>query len=216
MPRTRRVLTLIGLSLTLIVPLLPLIPATADVLRVPGVEPRFGRELFWWAQVLLVLLYVRTVERRPLTSIGFRLPDRKTYLIGIAASIALVVGVGVVVGILLSALQMLPAAGTMQAMRDPPNLFGLAAAARAGVAEELFFRGYGIERLDELTGSRYLAAAITLILFTLAHLTLESFPLVLVAACAGSVLTVLYLWRRDLACNMIAHTLTDILGLLVG
>jgi len=38
----------------------------------------------------------------------------------------------------------------------------------------------------------------------------------IVAAFGGAVLTVLYLYRRDLACNMVAHLITDGVGFLLG
>ena len=80
---------------------------------------------------------------------------------------------------------------------------------RAGVVEEILFRGYGIERLRELTGNKFLAGAITLALFSLAHLSHWGLAQIVVAGAAGLVLTILYLWRRDLATNMVAHFLVD-------
>ena len=38
----------------------------------------------------------------------------------------------------------------------------------------------------------------------------------MIAVFGGIVLTGLYLWRRDLAANMIAHLLTDAVGFLLG
>jgi membrane protease YdiL (CAAX protease family) len=37
----------------------------------------------------------------------------------------------------------------------------------------------------------------------------------LLVAPAGLVLALLYLWRRDIGCNMLAHFITDGIGLLV-
>ncbi len=48
-----------------------------------------GYEIFWWALVVLLLSFVRWVERRPLTSIGFSKPGIWNILIGIAAGIML-------------------------------------------------------------------------------------------------------------------------------
>lgn len=48
-----------------------------------------GYEIFWWALVVLLLSYVRWVERRPLASIGFSKPGIWNILIGIAAGIVL-------------------------------------------------------------------------------------------------------------------------------
>jgi|KBSMisStaDraftv2_1062788.scaffolds.fasta_scaffold316459_3 membrane protease YdiL (CAAX protease family) len=42
---------------------------------------------------------------------------------------------------------------------------------RAAVAEEFLFRGYGLERLQELTGSKWIAGLLTLAIFTYGHLS---------------------------------------------
>jgi len=43
----------------------------------------------------------------------------------------------------------------------------------------------------------------------LAHLSHWGVAQIVVAAAAGLVLTILYLWRRDLPTNMVAHFLVD-------
>jgi membrane protease YdiL (CAAX protease family) len=87
---------------------------------------------------------------------------------------------------------------------------------RAAAFEELFYRGFVIERLTDLTGLRWLAAVISVTAFTLAHLEYWGWAHLMIAGFAGCLLTGLYLWRRDLACNMIAHLLTDGIGFLAG
>jgi membrane protease YdiL (CAAX protease family) len=87
---------------------------------------------------------------------------------------------------------------------------------RAAVFEELYYRGFAIERIAELTGRRWIAALLSLAVFTLAHLGYWGWTHLLVAGVGGLVLTVLYLLRRDLASNMLAHWLTDGVGFLLG
>src|SRR5271155_2707926 len=58
-------------------------------------------EILWWALVALLLLYVRRVERLPLTSIGFRKPGIWGVLIGIAAGIVLLAGLAAIYLVLL-------------------------------------------------------------------------------------------------------------------
>jgi len=60
---------------------------------------------------------------------------------------------------------------------------------RGIVSEELCYRGFGIERLQELTRSR---------------------------AVAGIALSVLYLWRRNLCVTMITHLAVDGVGVLAA
>jgi membrane protease YdiL (CAAX protease family) len=82
-------------------------------------------------------------------------------------------------------------------------------ALRAGVMEEILFRGYGIERLAAVIGHRWSAAMVSLAIFTLAHLGGWDLIYLLIVFPAGLVLTLLYLWRRDLWANILAHFLTD-------
>jgi uncharacterized protein len=88
--------------------------------------------------------------------------------------------------------------------------------ARAAVFEEVFYRGFTIERITELTHLRWLAAVVSLATFTYAHLSYWGWSHLIVAGFGGLVLTGLYLWRRDLASNMIAHFLTDGIGFLLA
>ena len=60
-----------------------------------------------------------------------------------------------------------------------------------------------------------IAAAIAWAAFTVAHLSYWGWAQLIVAGFAGLVLTALYLWRRDLPCNMLAHFLTDGVGFLL-
>jgi membrane protease YdiL (CAAX protease family) len=85
---------------------------------------------------------------------------------------------------------------------------------RSGIVEEPFFRGYAIERLEAIGCGRVLSAAIPLAIFAATHWT-GGIPNVIVALVLGAVLTLFYLWRRDLAANMIGHGLSDFLGLVL-
>ena len=82
---------------------------------------------------------------------------------------------------------------------------------RAGIIEELCYRGYTIERLHALGLPRWLAAVIPLIIFGLGHWTGGGLNVAL-ALLLGAILAWFYLWRRDLAANMIGHTLVDFIG----
>lgn len=80
---------------------------------------------------------------------------------------------------------------------------------RAGVAEEVFFRGYLLERLTSISGSKWIAGALSLIPFALLHYSGQSWAGVLVSFNAGLVLTLFYFWKRDLKANIMAHFLVD-------
>jgi uncharacterized protein len=103
----------------------------------------------------------------------------------------------------------------MAALKSTPLWFQLALVLRASVFEEILYRGFAIERLAELTHLRWFAALISLSAFTLAHLSYWGCGHLLIAAFGGGVLRALYLLRRDLSANMVAHFLTDSAGFLL-
>jgi membrane protease YdiL (CAAX protease family) len=80
---------------------------------------------------------------------------------------------------------------------------------RAGVAEEVFMRGFLLERLKSISGSTSVAVVLSLIPFALLHYAGQGWAGVLVSFAAGGVLTWFYLWKRDLKANIIAHFAID-------
>lgn len=76
---------------------------------------------------------------------------------------------------------------------------------RAGIAEEVCFRGYAIERIEALTGSRAVAGLVPLIAFASFHYR-QGIAGILVALILGAIL---YFWRCNLAANVIGHFLID-------
>lgn len=82
---------------------------------------------------------------------------------------------------------------------------------RAGVVEELFYRGYAIERLQALGLNRFVAAAIPLVIFAAGHWT-GGAANILIALALGAVLAAFYLWHRDLVANMIGHFAVDFIA----
>jgi len=205
----RRVVILFGLSLALLVPLIPLIPGGRELTVIPGLDPMLGREAFFWALGAVVVLYVLIVERRPLSSIGWNRISWKTFALGAAGAGGVLLFAGAVITFGLPLMHLQQNVGALGKMAALPYGLRFAIVLRAGIVEEILFRGYGIERLRELTGNKYLAGAITLALFSLAHLSHWGLAQIVVAGAAGLVLTILYLWRRDLGTNMVAHFLVD-------
>jgi membrane protease YdiL (CAAX protease family) len=206
MARSNRVVLLVGLALALVVPCLGLGHA-AD--HIQGLPPHLGSETFWWGLTILILLYVRAVERRPFASIGFKRPTWQTFAFGAAAMALVYLTIG---SIQLFVFPLWHIHQDQQALRTItgfPLWYRVAIVVRASIAEEVMFRGYGIERLQELTGSRFVAGAITLAAFTIGHLAVFGWTHIIIAGGTGLILTLLYIWRRDLGANMVAHFLID-------
>ncbi|HEX6883448.1 MAG TPA: type II CAAX endopeptidase family protein [Planctomycetota bacterium] len=173
------------------------------------------RELLFWLMATLLLIYVLWIERRPLRSVGLRKPDWRTLAWGAGGAAAMVAGMAFIYMVVLPALG-LAEEEQLGEVRSLPLWFRVGLVTRAAVFEELYYRGFAIERIAELTGMRWLAALISLLLFTVAHLGYWGWAHLMVAGFGGLVLTVLYLLRRDLGAAMLAHWLTDGVGFLLG
>lgn len=106
-------------------------------------------------------------------------------------------------------------ASAMTELLRTPFWYRLILVTRAAVSEELLFRGYPIERLLELTRNHLIAGIVPWAAFTVAHLSFWGWAQLIVAGYGGLVLTVLYLWRRNLWANMLAHWIADAAGFLM-
>src|SRR5262249_51343612 len=82
---------------------------------------------------------------------------------------------------------------------------------RAGIVEELFYRGYAIGRLQAVGVSRAAAITLPLVIFSIGHWT-GGWANILIAFVIGAILTTFYLWRKDLVSNMIGHFLVDFIA----
>ena len=204
--------TVVGLLLSLGVALLPL--GTWGRRLLPG-RPLAGAEVLWWVAVGVLLAYVTLVERRPLSSIGFRGFGWRSLLAGFVTGILLVLGVILIYSIVFPALHLRVNTGQMSRLLDTPFWYRFALVTRAAVAEETLFRGYPIPRLEELTGSTFAAALLSWAAFTIAHLGSWGWAQLIVAGFGGILLGALFVWRRNLWINMIAHWIGDSAGFLL-
>jgi membrane protease YdiL (CAAX protease family) len=165
------------------------------------------RETLIWVIAAALLFLIRRGEGLPLQSIGLGTsPWWKSILWGLAiTALCAVAAVGL---IKLTGYGHGPAAAALEKL--PLGLVTMIVL-RAGVVEELFYRGYPIERLQALGFGRFLAAGIPLVIFAVGHWT-GGAANILIALVLGGILAGFYLWRRDLVANMIGHFLVDFVG----
>ncbi len=175
------------------------------------IGPRVGREIVWIALGTLVLVWVMRVERLPLASIGLHRPKLGTLGWGLVATVVLIASVMLTFAVIAPALGLKQNMTATAAIVKVPLWLLLTTPIVAGVTEEIIYRGYAIERLSFLTGRRWLGALLAGTMFLVAHWSWGSLQMILVAF-ATVILTGLYLWRRDLLCCMLAHTLADLIG----
>ncbi|WP_201314622.1 CPBP family intramembrane glutamic endopeptidase [Dyella sp. EPa41] len=174
-------------------------------------------EAVWWLATLALLRYVRAVERRPLTSIGLVRPQAPALALGVAAGVVVTIVMGMLYLVVLPTLHLADqVANTANArlLAMTPLWWRLLSCVRAAVAEEVMFRGYAMERLQELTGSRSVALWASCAAFTLAHVGAWGWSHVIVVAVGGLAFSLLYLWKRNLWVNITAHLIVDVVSML--
>ncbi|WP_158884217.1 CPBP family intramembrane glutamic endopeptidase [Rhodanobacter sp. L36] len=174
-----------------------------------------GNELVYWGLVAAVLFYVLRVERRPLSSIGLKTPGIVDLLLACATGALIVAMLAVIYLVVFPALHW-DETNQLQTLTAVPFWLRLMQVIRAAVSEEILFRGYALERIEQLSGSRLFSGVSTWAIFTLEHLSYWGWHHLLIAGLAGALLTLLYLWRRNLWANMLAHFIVDGVGFLLG
>ncbi|MBD8897878.1 CPBP family intramembrane glutamic endopeptidase [Rhodanobacter sp. DHG33] len=177
-----------------------------------GIGHLLGNEAIWWIYIAAMLLYVRKVERRPLSSIGFRPPGVGNTLIGVAAGVAVLAMLGAMYFVILPALHLSDSVGSSAnggALMATPFWWRFISTVRAAVSEEVLFRGYAMQRIEEVSGSRTVALLLSLTVFTIDHVAYWGWSHELIVATGGLAFSLLYLWRRNLWVNIIAHFIVD-------
>lgn len=199
----------------------PLLVCVACALPLPGwIFPQqtpvaaISRELLFWAMTGCIAAYVLLVERRLLSSIGIRRASLASFAFGVGGAVISYAGMAIIYVALLPHFD--PGyASKISGVQTLPVGLRLAIVVRAAVFEEIFYRGFMIERLTPMLRSPVLAALASWAAFTVAHVGYWGIGSILIAGFGGAVLTTLYVWRRDLISNMIAHGLTDAISILL-
>jgi membrane protease YdiL (CAAX protease family) len=167
-----------------------------------------------WLYGALVVGIALGAERRTLASIGVRRPTVGTILGGLGAAIALLALSALASFVTYNVLhQANHTAAQIEALVRGSLVYALFLAVRGGVIEEVFYRGLAIEQLTALTGHRWVAAVGATLVFILMHALRFDIRQLIPIATASFGFMALYLWRRNLLVNIIAHFLIDALAL---
>jgi membrane protease YdiL (CAAX protease family) len=162
------------------------------------------KEALIWLNAVALIVIIRRGEHLPMRSIGL---GTTRWWKSVLWGFVIAVTSAVVIGALAYVTSYGHGPGSA-AFEKLPLWLITAIVFRAGVVEELFYRGYAIERLQMIGLGRFWAVAIPLVIFSLGHWS-GGAANILIAFAAGLILTGFYLWRRDLAANMIGHGLVD-------
>lgn len=205
--------TILGLSLSLVAPVIFILFIIPIFIK-PNVNEPFSTLVsfgIFWGLAFAVLVFTRVIENLPLTTIGWKPLSWKSALLAI--------GLGILLSLLVPVLTLLVSAifppsnsGTIaQVASDFSWQVLLLSVFTAGVTEEILFRGYALERLQELTGDKWISGLISLVFFVVVHTTgWDIAHIIGVVLPLGIIMTGLYFWQRNLLFVMIVHTVINL------
>ena len=186
----------------------PSLPVAKWVNEFAGIGNLVGYEVIWWAVVVFVLAYGGFVDRRPLSSLGFHTLTKIDFVAAMVAAVVIVAGLATIYFLVFPWLG-ISENNQIGALLATPLWWRIISVIRAAISEEVLFRGYAMDRLEGLTGSRGVAATVSCVVFAAAHVGPWGWGHLLIAGFGGVMLTALYLWRRNLWVNIIAHAIVD-------
>lgn len=202
---------LIGLAIAFGWPLILLIPGVSgfSIANIRDDAVNIGLK---WLVVAGLCLIVFRAQRRPLSEVGIRGVRWRDVLAAIG---------GAIIGIVLSGVAsymvaIQPSVNDLQEIAAVPLSLRAALVLTAAICEEFIYRGFAIEELTFLKSKRWLSAVVTWAFFTVSHALPDKLSTALfVPGTLGAVLTMLYLWRRNLASCAMMHVIVDAVFLLI-
>jgi membrane protease YdiL (CAAX protease family) len=147
--------TVMGLAIALFS--MPLAVGLFTALQIPlTAQNVLLREIILFAFAATLLLIIRNKEHLPWVSVGLNRPPLGNTALWVAITLVGVVLAGALAFGIIKLFKLPVGSSDSQAFDALPKWVMLVVIIRAGFVEELFYRGYAIERLRSLTGSRIL------------------------------------------------------------
>jgi membrane protease YdiL (CAAX protease family) len=202
--------TLFGVAIALLGPALP-------VDRLFAFRSPLARHLFSQAYLLSlvgVILVLVHVEDATVASLGWQGASISSVLWGLVLAAGLMWLVYPVTLVLFRAMRITGYTEGLGKLAALPRWSLILAAVVAGIAEETLYRGFALTRIADLTGSSVLAILLTTLIFAVVHQRLWGWGASVGFVVSGLVLSAFFVWRQDLLANILAHALTDAIGLI--
>jgi membrane protease YdiL (CAAX protease family) len=171
--------------------------------------------LAMWALLAIIIAIVLFWERQPLSSMGLRPLDWRSFAWGFALA---AFTMWLLLPLLSWGLRSAGLAGFESGMANAmalPAWIRLIATVTAGIVEDGLFLGFAFTRLERLTGNAWLAGAISVLVSAGLHSPNWGIGPVLAFVVAETISTAFFVWRRDLPANMTAHVIVDTMGLVI-
>ncbi len=175
---------------------------------------RYAMIMEWLILFLLLSLWIPKVEKKSLESIGFGTFKWRHLWMGLLVFV-LATAALIISGMVLEANGLEPIRSLQPVLNNYSfsTLFGLFLTGT--ILEEIFYRGYLIERLTDLLGRRWLAGFVSWIAFTLAHLKFFGIGPTIDISILSAALVLLYLKERSIWPCIVAHGTNNLLSYLV-
>ena len=168
----------------------------------------------WAMLIFLVLLWIPKVERENLASIGLGKFKRRHLIWGVLVYLLVLVASSFS-GFVLQSVG-LPSLRSLQPLikgYGSATLFGLFLTGT--FLEEVFYRGYLIERMTVLTKRRWVAAFVSWLLFTLVHLKFFGLGPTIDTSVISAALVLLYMKEKSIWPCIVVHGINDALAFLI-
>src|SRR4030042_4534297 len=168
----------------------------------------------WVALSFLVIVWIPKVEKKNMASIGLGKFKRRHLVWGVLVYLLVLVP-SFISGFVLQSVG-LPSLRSLQPLIKGygfVTLFGLFLTGT--FLEEVFYRGYLIERMTALTRHRWVAAFVSWLLFTLVHLKFFGFGPTIDTSVISAALVLLYLKEKSIWPCIMVHGINDALAFLI-
>ena len=168
----------------------------------------------WLVLFFLLIIWIPIVEKKSLQSVGFGKFRWRYVWLGILTYVIVTVAM-IISGVILEANQLEPIRSLQAVLQTYsfPTLFGLFLTGT--ILEEIFYRGYLIERLGKLLGRRWLAGLVSWLAFTLVHLKFFGLGPTLDVSILSAALVLLYLKEKSIWPCIVMHGINNALSYLV-
>jgi len=169
----------------------------------------------WLILFALLAFWIPKVEGQSLRNIGFGKLKWRHLWMGVLTYIMLMIAwIGSYFALNAIGLEGLRSLQPMIRERSFPILFSLFLTGT--FLEEIFYRGYLIERLTSLTGKRWLAGVVSWIAFTFVHLKFFGLGPTLDVGILSAGLVILYVKERSIWPCIVVHGINDAFGFLIA
>lgn len=174
-------------------------------------------ETIWWAIAILLIAYVVLFEGKQLTSLGIQKPSTSTFTtaaVGFGLALCGVAAFGIITWI--TGLETDSTQGRLNQTASAPVWWLIMVFLRAGVIEELFFRGFVISRSIELGVPPIFSVIGATALFVLPHAFFWPGPSLIMISLIGLAMGIIFVWKRDLFACMLAHVGVNVGGVVAA